>query len=208
MLTSQDIKEKAFDKSVRGYNADQVDQFLDEIEASVAQYMELNASLTEQLEAANAKLDEYKAQEGSVIRTLESARALMNDISASAEKRADIIVKNAQLDADQIIRSARDSVEKLRTEEKDLENKVGSIRQRLKNILTAELDRFEKMDQDIFGTALSKNSVSDIVDQAAAQAQFDRLTRVDMEPVEEKLADDKDDILAEKFRTRVLNNEE
>ena len=110
--------EKTFDKAVRGYNSEQVDDFLDEIESSVAGYIQLCADLTEQLNAANAKLEEYKAQEGSVIRTLESARALMNDISASAEKRADIIVKNAQLDADQIVRTAKDSVEKLRSEER------------------------------------------------------------------------------------------
>ena len=207
MLTSQDIKAKTFDKAVRGYNSDQVDAFLDEMESSVSEYIQLCADLTEQLNAANAKLDEYKAQEGSVIRTLESARALMNDISASAEKRADLIVKNAQLDADQILRSARDSAEKLRSEEKDLETRVVSIRQRLRNILTAELDRFENMDQDIFGTVLNDSKVTGIVDKVAAQQQFDKLTKVDMDPVEPVTADSETQNTG-KFRTIVLEQHE
>ena len=207
MLTSQDIKEKTFDKAVRGYNSEQVDDFLDEMESSVSGYIQLCADLTEQLNAANAKLEEYKAQEGSVIRTLESARALMNDISASAEKRADIIVKNAQLDADQIVRTAKDSVEKLRSEEKDLENRVVSLRGRLRTILQTELDRFEHMDEDIFGTILEDNKATGLVDKVAAQAQFDRLTKVDMDPVE-PAGSDEEHQHTEKFKTIVMGQQE
>ena len=81
-----------------------------------------------------------KAQEGAVIRTLESAKGLMNEISASAEKRADIIMKNAQLSADQLLRSAQENVDRLKDEEKDLGYRVASIKNRFKNILQAELD--------------------------------------------------------------------
>ena len=83
MLTAQDIKNKTFDKAVRGYNSDQVDDFLDEMMAGFEELTTLNADLSAKLESATSKLEEYKAQESSVITTLESARALMNDISAS-----------------------------------------------------------------------------------------------------------------------------
>ena len=151
MITPQEIQEKVFDKAVRGYNADQVDVFLDELTTSLEELLAEKDRITEELTAANAKLDEYKAQEGAVIRTLESAKALMNEISASAEKRADIIMKNAQLNADQLIRSAQDNVDRLKDEEKDLGYRVASIKNRFKNILQAELDRFDNMSQDIFG---------------------------------------------------------
>ena len=151
MITPQEIQEKVFDKAVRGYNADQVDVFLDELTTSLEELLSEKAALEETLAAANAKLDEYKAQEGAVIRTLESAKGLMNEISASAEKRADIIMKNAQLNADQLIRSAQESVDRLKDEEKDLGYRVASIKNRFRNILHAELDRFDNMSQDIFG---------------------------------------------------------
>ena len=151
MITPQEIQEKVFDKAVRGYNADQVDVFLDELTTSLEELLAEKARLEETLAAANAKLDEYKAQEGAVIRTLESAKGLMNEISASAEKRAEIITKNAQLNADQIIRSAQESVDRLKDEEKDLGYRVASIKNRFRNILQAELDRFDNMSQDIFG---------------------------------------------------------
>ena len=196
MITGKDIKEKVFDKAVRGYNSDQVDDFLDEVMAAVEELTEQNGTLTKQLESATARLEEYKAQESSVISTLESARALMNDISVSAEKRADLIVKNAELDADQMIKNARESVDKLKEEENELSQRVASLKHRLRNILQTELDRFDSMDQDLFGATL------DIPQTAAAPAespqdQFDRLTKVDMEPVDE-----------EKYKTIVVGKEE
>ena len=196
MLTAQDIKNKTFDKAVRGYNSDQVDDFLDEMMAGFEELTTLNADLSAKLESATSKLEEYKAQESSVITTLESARALMNDISASAEKRADIIVKNAELDADQMIKNARENVEKLREEEKQLEQRVASLKHRLRNILQAELDRFDSMDQDVFGATLDiPEAASETAE--SPQAQFERLTKVDMEPVDD-----------DKFKTRVIGKEE
>ena len=163
MITPQEIQEKVFDKAVRGYNAEQVDQFLDDLTASVDELIAERDQFKADLEAANAKLDEYKAQESAVIRTLESAKSLMNDISASAEKRAEIIMKNAQLDADQLVRAAQDSVSRLKDEEHELSQRVSSIRSRLKTILQTELDRFDNMDQDILGDSSADKDATQFV---------------------------------------------
>ncbi len=191
MITPQEIQEKEFDKAVRGYNAEQVDVFLDEITTDLEALLAENEDLKAQLEKSKVKMEEYKSQEGAVIKTLESARALMNDISASAEKRADIIMKNAELDADQLLRTARDSVEKLKDEEKELSYRVSSLKNRFKNILQTELDRFDKVDLDIFGSILSDNKAT-VVGAApisTAQAEFDSLTKVDLKPLD-KISED------------------
>ena len=202
MITPQEIQEKEFDKAVRGYNAEQVDLFLDELTTDLEALIAEKDELAAKLEKANAKMEEYKSQEGAVIKTLESARALMNDISASAEKRADIIMKNAELDADQLLRSARDSVEKLKDEEKELSYRVSSLKNRLKNILQTELDRFEKVDLDIFGTMLqdSKATVVGSAPVSTAQAEFDSLTKVDLKPL--------DQIFEDSGNTKVIKKEE
>ncbi len=191
MITPQEIQEKEFDKAVRGYNAEQVDVFLDEITTDLEALLAENEDLKAQLEKSKVKMEEYKSQEGAVIKTLESARALMNDISASAEKRADIIMKNAELDADQLLRTARDSVEKLKDEEKELSYRVSSLKNRFKNILQTELDRFDKVDLDIFGSILSDNKATVVgaAPVSTAQAEFDSLTKVDLKPLD-KISED------------------
>ena len=75
---------------------------------------------------------------------------------------------------------------------------------RFRNILQTELDRFEKVDLDIFGTMLqdSKATVVTPAQQQSAQAEFDSLTKVDLKPIFDKnTADD----LAE---TKVIKKEE
>ena len=84
-----------------------------------------------------------------MLNTLETAKSLMSDISASAEKRAGILLKNAELDADLKQRKASEAVDRLRTEEALLNKKVSNIRSRLKSVLEAELKHIDDMSDDL-----------------------------------------------------------
>ena len=75
----------------------------------------------------------------------------MNDISASAEKRASILVKNAELDADLKQRQARDNVERLKEEEAKLNARVTAMKAKFRSFLESELERFDSLSDDIFG---------------------------------------------------------
>lgn len=151
MLTALDIQNKEFIKGMRGYKEEDVDAFLDEVITDYQALTDENAALKAQLEEANKKLADYKSTEGSVLTTLESAKALMNDIAASAEKRADILVKNAELDAELKLRQANDDLAQLKAEETNLHNRVSSIKQRMKDIFESELSKIDTLEMDIFG---------------------------------------------------------
>ena len=151
MITPLDIQNKEFSKAVRGYNQEEVDVFLDEIMADYKTLLDENAELARQLEEAKTKLEGYKDTEGAVLKTLEAAKALMNDISVSAEKRASILVKNAELDADLKQRQARDNVERLKEEEARLNARVTSMKAKFRGFLESELERFDSLSEDIFG---------------------------------------------------------
>jgi cell division initiation protein len=98
------------------------------------------------------QIDAFRETEESVLATLEAAKALMNDISASAEKRAEILVKNAELDAELLLKQARESLERLKEEELELGQRVESVRNRFKSMLETELDRFDVLAEELFGT--------------------------------------------------------
>ena len=74
----------------------------------------------------------------------------MGDISASAEKRAEVLMKNAELDAELTVREARDRAERLKEENKILQKRYITFRDRYKRYLEEELDRFNTMDDDLF----------------------------------------------------------
>ena len=138
MITPLDIQNKEFSRAVRGYNQEEVDLFLDQIMADYDSLLTENADLKRQLEETKGKIEGYKDTEGAVLKTLEAAKSLMNDISASAEKRASILVKNAELDADLVQRQARDNVERLKEEEAKLNARVSSMKVKFRSFLKDE----------------------------------------------------------------------
>ena len=151
MLTALDIQNKEFSKGVRGYKEEEVDEFLDEIITDYQALVTKNEELAMQLEEANMKLKDFKSTEGSVITTLESAKALMNEIAQSAEKRAEVLVKNAELDAELKVRQANDDLTQLKAETARLRTRVDGYKVRLRAILENELANIDHIELDVFG---------------------------------------------------------
>lgn len=143
MITPASIQQKAFTRGVRGYKEEDVDQFLDEMAADVEAILRENESLKESLRLLTIEIERYRGSESAIMSTLESAKALMADISASAEKRAELLLKSAELDAERIRREARDSVERMRDESAALSKRWELFSSRFRNLLETELERFD-----------------------------------------------------------------
>ncbi len=150
MITPLDIQNKEFSRVVRGYKEDEVDGFLDLVTLDLEKTVKENFALKDQIKSLNAELERYRNSEASVYDTLEVAKSLMNDISASAEKRASMVMKNAELDAQLIIREARDSVEKLNEEYSAVKIRLNIFKTRFKTLLESELEKFDTLSAEIF----------------------------------------------------------
>lgn len=164
MITPLDIQNKMFSKGVRGYKEEEVDGFLDLLTLDLEKLLDENQQLKAQIKSLTAELERYKGSEGAVIDTLEAAKALMSDISASAEKRASILLKNATLDAELIQREARDSVERLKEEGASLQNRVSAFRTRYRSLLESELDKFDTLAAELFSD-MEKDGLSALSDK-------------------------------------------
>lgn len=148
MITPNDIQEKEFTRVVRGYKEDEVNAFLDLITLDMDKLIQENRVLRENIETLNEEIERYKGSEGSIFETLETAKALMTDISASAEKRAEIVLKNAELEADRIQKDAKESVVRLHDEAAALSSRWGQFRVKYKNLLENEMERLEGLSAD------------------------------------------------------------
>ncbi|MGI6731393.1 MAG: DivIVA domain-containing protein [Anaerovoracaceae bacterium] len=150
MITPLDIQNKVFSKGVRGYKEDEVDGFLDLITLDLEKILNENQKLKAQVKSMEKDLERYRKTENAVLETLEAAKALMGDISVSAEKRAEILLKNAELDAVLIQREAKESVEKLNEEISSLKNRFNIFRTRYKTLLESELEKFDTLSVELF----------------------------------------------------------
>ncbi|MDO4176087.1 MAG: DivIVA domain-containing protein [Bacillota bacterium] len=160
MIRPIDIQEKEFTKAVRGYKEEEVNEFLDEITIDMDRLLNELRETREENSRLVEELERTRSSQGSLVETLQAAKSLMADISESAEKRAEVLLKNAELDAELMRKSAREEVETITRENQELKTRYIEFRNRYKRLLEAELQRFESSSGDI----LPELGVSDFDD--------------------------------------------
>ncbi len=105
-LTPLDIHHKEFRHSLRGYSEEEVDQFLDEVADEFERLFKENIDLSERLEAAQVKLNEFEMQRHTINNTLMAAQRSADEIVAKAGHESETIVRDAELKAKEIIHNA------------------------------------------------------------------------------------------------------
>ncbi|MGI6721815.1 MAG: DivIVA domain-containing protein [Anaerovoracaceae bacterium] len=145
MITPLAIQKKEFSKVIRGYKASEVDVFLDELTLDYEKVIKSNAKLKEQVSLLQKEMEELRNSQG------------------QAEQRAEVILKNAQQDAESEISKAREEARKVIDEYKSLKNRYETFRQRYRALLRDELERFDRLDQFILRDS-DENRLEDILD--------------------------------------------
>ncbi len=110
MITPQDIREKAFDRAVRGYDMEMVDEFLDEIADDYTALVKENNSLKSKMRVLAEKIEEYRQTEDSMRLALLSAQKMGAQIEAEAKDRAEKMLSEAQSRAETMDRDAKASI--------------------------------------------------------------------------------------------------
>ena len=169
MIKPIDIQEKTFSKGVRGYREEEVDKFLDEVMVDYEHIIDELRQTQEENSRLVAELEKYRKSESTVLETLETAKTLMADISASADKRADILLKNAELDAQLITKEAQENADRINEASQALKNRFIDFRTRYKKLLQSELQRFETLSGELF-PELGVDDFDDLPDAAVYES--------------------------------------
>lgn len=143
MIMPIDIDKKEFTRDKRGYNSREVDEFLDLIVIDYERVLNDNRSMAHKIKALEKQLAEAQKSDTAMLETLETAKKLMADISASAERRAELIMRDAELEAENMILDAKMTVKKINEEHLTLKSKVERLRSNYKAMLTVELNQLE-----------------------------------------------------------------
>ena len=161
MITPYDIQEKEFSRAVRGYKEDEVDAFLDKIIVDMEHLIKENESLKATISDLEGQLSEKNKSDGSVADPLQSAQDLMKEISFSAEKRARLMIKDAELDASNIRKEARQRAVEIEEENTILKRNFDAFKNRYRNLLESELERFDTLTSEIYPD-LTINDLEDL----------------------------------------------
>ena len=164
MIMPIDIDKKEFSRDKKGYNSREVDEFLDIIVADYEKVLNDNRSMAHKIKALEKQLEEAQKDDNAMVETLETAKKLMADISASAERRAELMMRDAELEAENMLLEAKVNVRKLNDEHDILSAKVRRLKDNFRKMLQTELERLDGDDFDII------RDLSDAVDIPAQEA--------------------------------------
>ena len=149
-LTSLEIKDKSFATKFRGYNVEEVDEFLDivvrDYEDLVRENHEKEAKIRN-LEERLIYFDEMKDSLSQSVLiaqdTAERVKQAANERSANiirqAEQDAQHLLDGAKYKANEILRQATDNAKKVAVETEELKNKTRVFHQRLKSTIESQL---------------------------------------------------------------------
>ena len=139
-LTPLDIHHKEFRHSLRGYNEEQVDGFLDEVADEFERLFKENIDLSEKLEAADERVRGYQAMEATLNNTLRRGAALRRgDRRTRRALEADAMLRDAELKAKEIIHNALQKKQTVANELVRIKQAEEEFRARYKALLEGQL---------------------------------------------------------------------
>src|SRR5512135_3277039 len=106
-ITPLDIQQKQFPMKFRGFDVEEVYAFLEVIREEMEELLRENASLKENAQRAENQIKEYRDMETTLRETLMTAQQMVEDYRTNARKEAELLVKEAELRADTIIKDAQ-----------------------------------------------------------------------------------------------------
>ncbi len=163
-----------FNRTLRGYDPVEVNQFLDQVihkvENMVAELNKRNEeirirderikSLTEQLQNTSGndalkqenvllkqKLEQYRRTEETLNKAIMMAQKTSDQMRMAAHKECETIVDNAKKNATRIVNDALLRAEKTEDSAATLRRNVHTFKRRLKNIVEAQLEVIDEIDE-------------------------------------------------------------
>ena len=183
MIMPIDIDKKEFSRDKKGYNSREVDEFLDIIVADYEKVLNDNRSMAHKIKALEKQLEEAQKDDNAMVETLETAKKLMADISASAERRAELMMRDAELEAENMLLDAKVNVRKLNDEHEILSSKVRRLKDNFRKMLLAEIERLDGDDFDIIKDLADEVEIPEVeapaeepVSSAAPTIVMDKIT--------------------------------
>ena len=150
MLTPMDIHNKDFKRSFRGYNEDEIDDFLDKVVNDYEKLFRENDRLKEDLARAKKDNEQYQQLEQNLKDTLLVAQKTAEEVTSNARKNAEETRENtakecanklheAEMKAEKIIEDAKNKAQVIVAEYDRLVREKNTFLRKIKWTLESEL---------------------------------------------------------------------
>lgn len=145
MITSEDVRRVTFDKAMRGYRCDDVDDYLKQVAESMDALAAKNDEMQKNLVVLAQRIDQYRAEEDTLRTTMINAQRLGENVIREAKQKAAEIIRAANMKADDREQRARDDVELAKQEIVTLKSEADSFKRSLMEMYRKHINLISKM---------------------------------------------------------------
>ncbi len=106
MITPMDIHNKQFSRGLRGYNEEEVRDFLQQIVSDYEQIYREHREMEDELDQMKTKLANYEKISHTMTSALQLAKDAARNVTETAHRNADVMISNAKAEGDKRLREA------------------------------------------------------------------------------------------------------
>jgi cell division initiation protein len=147
-LTPLDIHNKEFTRGFRGYDEDEVNDFLDQVIKDYEALIRDKKALEETVQKLEDRLGHFSTIENTLNKSILVAQETAEDVKQNATKEARLIVKEAEKNADRIINESLSKSRKITLEIEELKKEAKVYRTRFRMLIEAQLELLKNDDWD------------------------------------------------------------
>jgi cell division initiation protein len=135
-ITPLDILQQQFKGRIfGGLDPDEVDGFLQQVSQEMEQLIRENNDLKEQNRKALSELDDMNSREKALRETMLAAHRITEDMKSNAQKEANLIVTEAELQGEKLLSTAEARLVELRAEIQELRRQKQQFEATFKSLL-------------------------------------------------------------------------
>ncbi|MEK7735474.1 MAG: DivIVA domain-containing protein [Nitrospirota bacterium] len=142
-ITPLDIQQKQFPMKFRGFDVEEVYAFLEVVREEMEDILRENASLKEAVQRAESQIKDFKDMESTLRETLITAQNMVEDYKTNARKEAELLVREAELRAETMLKDAQEKVIKIHEDIVDLKGIRRHFKEELKRLIEGHLKMIE-----------------------------------------------------------------
>lgn len=146
-----------FNRTLRGYDPEEVNAFLDQVigqvENMIAEMKAKNERIKEleslalENKVLKDKLEQYERTEGTLNRAIIMAQKTSDQIKVAAHKESEIIIEEAKKNASRIVNEALLRAEKTEFEANMLRRNITVFKRRMKDMIESQLEIVNDIDK-------------------------------------------------------------
>ena len=145
MISSEDVRRVTFDKAMRGYRCDDVDDYLKQVAESMEALSAQNDDLQKKLVVLAQRIDQYRAEEDTLRTTMINAQRLGENVIREAKQKAAEVIRAANMKAEDREQRARDDVELAKQEVVTLKSEADSFKRSLMEMYRKHINLISKL---------------------------------------------------------------